>query len=55
MNQISGRKHNEVASYAKQYSEDFVERWDELIDWEKRKAGRTGSSRTCCAATVRKR
>ena len=42
MNQISGRKHNDVPSYARQYSADFVERWDELIDWEKRKAGEGG-------------
>ena len=42
MNQISERKHNEVASYSTQYSADFVERWDELIDWEKRKAGEGG-------------
>ncbi len=25
--------------YARQYEADFVERWDELIDWEKRAAG----------------
>jgi glycine/sarcosine N-methyltransferase len=25
--------------YARQYAEDFVARWDELIDWEKRAAG----------------
>lgn len=42
MNQVSGRKHNEVASYSAQYSANFVERWDELIDWEKRKAGEGG-------------
>ncbi|TFY91515.1 class I SAM-dependent methyltransferase [Pseudomonas nabeulensis] len=42
MNQASGRKHNDVASYSTQYSADFVERWDELIDWEKRKAGEGG-------------
>ena len=42
MNQISGRKHNDVPSYARQYSADFVERWDELIDWNKRKAGEDG-------------
>lgn len=42
MNQVSGRKHNDVASYSAQYSADFVERWDELIDWEKRKAGEGG-------------
>lgn len=42
MNQMFGHKHSEVASYAAQYSADFVERWDELIDWEKRKAGENG-------------
>ncbi|WLH70337.1 bifunctional 2-polyprenyl-6-hydroxyphenol methylase/3-demethylubiquinol 3-O-methyltransferase UbiG [Pseudomonas sp. FP2309] len=42
MNQMSGRKHNEVASYAAQYSKSFVERWDDLIDWDKRKAGENG-------------
>ncbi|ONH50240.1 glycine/sarcosine N-methyltransferase [Pseudomonas cedrina] len=42
MNQLSRHKHNEVASYATQYSKNFVERWDELIDWEKRKAGEGG-------------
>ena len=42
MNPTSRRKHDEVASYAAQYSADFVERWDELIDWEKRKAGEGG-------------
>ncbi len=42
MNQMSSRKHHEVASYSAQYSADFVERWDELIDWEKRKAGEDG-------------
>lgn len=42
MNQLSEQKHNEVASYSAQYSADFVERWDELIDWEKRKAGEGG-------------
>lgn len=41
MSQTSRQKH-EVASYAAQYSADFVERWDELIDWEKRKAGEGG-------------
>jgi glycine/sarcosine N-methyltransferase len=25
--------------YARQYADDFVERWDELIDWDKRAAG----------------
>lgn len=42
MNQMSGQKHSDVASYAAQYSADFVERWDELIDWDKRKAGEGG-------------
>ena len=42
MSQMSGQKHNEVASYSAQYSADFVERWDELIDWDKRKAGEGG-------------
>lgn len=42
MNQISRHKHNTVASYATQYSKPFVERWDDLIDWEKRKAGENG-------------
>lgn len=42
MNQMSGRKHHDVASYSTQYSADFVERWDELIDWDKRKAGEDG-------------
>lgn len=42
MNQLSRHKHPEVANYAAQYSADFVERWDELIDWEKRKAGENG-------------
>jgi len=27
------------ADYASQYTEDFVSRWDELIDWKKRAAG----------------
>jgi SAM-dependent methyltransferase len=39
---MSRPKHKEVDSYAKQYTPDFVERWDELIDWEKRKAGENG-------------
>lgn len=26
-------------SYVQQYTADFVARWDELIDWEKRAAG----------------
>ncbi len=42
MNQMSGQTPNEVASYSTQYSADFVERWDELIDWEKRKAAEGG-------------
>ncbi|WP_411379642.1 class I SAM-dependent methyltransferase [Pseudomonas sp. MPB26] len=42
MNQLSRHKHNEVASYSAQYSADFVERWDELIDWKKRKEGERG-------------
>ncbi|OPA91599.1 SAM-dependent methyltransferase [Pseudomonas fluorescens] len=42
MSRMSWHKHNEVASYATQYSADFVERWDDLIDWEKRKAGEKG-------------
>ena len=42
MNQVFRNKHSEVASYATQYSPDFVERWDELIDWNKRKAGEDG-------------
>ncbi|MGF6095064.1 class I SAM-dependent methyltransferase [Pseudomonas sp. 18175] len=42
MNQMSGQKHNDVATYSAQYSADFVERWDELIDWDKRKAGEGG-------------
>ncbi|TFY86474.1 class I SAM-dependent methyltransferase [Pseudomonas kairouanensis] len=42
MNPMSAQQHNEVASYSAQYSADFVERWDELIDWEKRKAGEGG-------------
>lgn len=28
--------------YARQYSEDFVSRWDELIDWDKRTIGEGG-------------
>lgn len=42
MNQMTRNKYNEVASYSAQYSTEFVERWDELIDWEKRKAGEDG-------------
>ncbi|WP_321356167.1 class I SAM-dependent methyltransferase [Pseudomonas extremaustralis] len=42
MNLMSVHKHNEVCSYSAQYSADFVERWDELIDWEKRKKGESG-------------
>lgn len=42
MNQMFGHKRNEVASYAAQYSKSFVERWDDLIDWDKRKAGENG-------------
>jgi len=42
MNQMSRHKHSEVASYATQYSKKFVERWDDLIDWDKRKAGENG-------------
>lgn len=42
MSQIPGSKHAEVAGYSTQYSSDFVERWDALIDWEKRKAGENG-------------
>ncbi len=42
MSQLSRHKHNAVASYSAQYSKSFVERWDDLIDWEKRKAGENG-------------
>ncbi len=42
MNQMSVHKRSEVASYATQYSKKFVERWDDLIDWDKRKAGENG-------------
>ncbi|MFJ3487231.1 class I SAM-dependent methyltransferase [Pseudomonas sp. NPDC090202] len=28
--------------YARQYNADFVSRWDELIDWDKRAAGESG-------------
>lgn len=42
MSQILGYEHEEVAHYSTQYSPDFVERWDALIDWEKRKAGEQG-------------
>lgn len=42
MSQILGYEHEEVANYSTQYSSDFVERWDALIDWEKRKAGEKG-------------
>lgn len=40
---VTGGKATSVpngdADYASQYSEDFVSRWDELIDWKKRAAG----------------
>ncbi|MGY2373987.1 class I SAM-dependent methyltransferase [Pseudomonas sp. SDO524_S393] len=42
MNPLSTREHDEVASYSAQYSTDFVARWDDLIDWDKRKAGENG-------------
>jgi glycine/sarcosine N-methyltransferase len=35
----SGSPHNIDQDYARQYSEDFVSRWDELIDWDKRAVG----------------
>ncbi len=31
--------NNADKDYARQYSQDFVSRWDELIDWDKRSAG----------------
>ncbi|QKF51932.1 class I SAM-dependent methyltransferase [Pseudomonas graminis] len=33
------RSGNADEDYARQYAADFVERWDELIDWDKRAAG----------------
>lgn len=42
MNQMARHNHNDVASYSAQYSAEFVERWDDLIDWDKRKAGENG-------------
>ncbi|WP_438866655.1 class I SAM-dependent methyltransferase [Pseudomonas sp. L1(2025)] len=42
MSQILEYEHEEVANYSTQYSPDFVEHWDALIDWEKRKAGEQG-------------
>lgn len=35
----SGLHHNADQDYARQYSEEFVSRWDELIDWDKRAIG----------------
>ncbi|WP_426141956.1 class I SAM-dependent methyltransferase [Pseudomonas sp. DWP3-1-2] len=32
-------EHGQAADYAAQYTHDFVSRWDELIDWDKRAAG----------------
>lgn len=42
MNQMPKQPNGPIARYSTQYSADFVERWDELIDWKKRKAGESG-------------
>jgi ubiquinone/menaquinone biosynthesis C-methylase UbiE len=53
MNLMSVHKHNEVCSYSAQYSADFVERWDELIDWEKERRARAAFEQLLRAHGVR--
>ena len=51
MSQIPGNKYAEVADYSTQYSPDFVERWDALIDWEKERPARMVSLNGCSKGT----